>query len=357
MVEKILITGATGLLGQHIVRQAIESNKNVRVLVRDKKKALFPYKIEMIEGDIRDFDTVYSAIHGCDYVIHSCSTHIYNLPYNVFYGINVTGTRNVCDAIEKQGCSKLVLTSAISTLKSSPELPKNIRKLPPRKLMSATKRIAENEVLCRINKGVPAVIINPAYFIGPYDYNPSPFRLWCPLGAKRKIRFVPSGGFNVLSVVDVARIHMWAIENGEIGKRYPIGGCNITLVDYASIINQVAGHPHTPMVMPTNFLKSIAYGKVFDQYTAGLLSKNNFVDSKDIIPESLILHRDIATFESKTRVCDTDSSIDELQKCAGHDVALSKLYKTIEETVDWFLDNSDLVNLIPLLKYMKKRYI
>src|SRR2546427_9752243 len=117
--KRTLVTGATGLLGQHLVRQLRDRGQPVRVFVRSfEQKQLFPADVEAITGDIRCARDVNTAVAGCRYVFHCCCTHVYNLPAEDLWAINVEGTRHICDAVEHHGCEKLVVTSTISILKS-----------------------------------------------------------------------------------------------------------------------------------------------------------------------------------------------------------------------------------------------
>src|ERR1017187_2491900 len=85
-----LLTGATGLLGQHLVHQLSSRGYSVRALVRSvEQRALFPESVEVIVGDIRNPKDVDHAVAGCRYVIHTCSTHVYNLPADVMWAVNV----------------------------------------------------------------------------------------------------------------------------------------------------------------------------------------------------------------------------------------------------------------------------
>lgn len=323
MHDKVLITGATGLLGQHIVRKLLDRGSTVRAFVRnDNQRSLLPEGVELFVGDIRDENSVCNAVKGCDSVIHGCSTHEYGLPYETFHAVNVIGAKNICNAVVRSQCKRLVFTSTVSTLHSQPQTADLISSLPPRKRMSLTKRVAEEDVLVRSRKGLPAIIINPSYFIGPYDYHPSPFRLWVPLAIKRPVRFAPQGGFNVVSVRDVSDAHVWALENGRIGERYPVVGHNLPLIEYVSMINNAAGHPLTPTEVSPGLLRRIAFGKVFDEYVAELISRKHFTA--------------ISNYLGNTP---------------------ERLEKTIDETVAWFAHHSTLTNIWPLARYVWNRYI
>src|SRR5947208_5487175 len=117
MPSKVLVTGATGLLGRHVVNQLIETGRSVRVLIRKpSQRAAFDGEVDAVIGDIRSSNDVSEAVRSCESVIHACSSHHYNLDPASFFAINVTGTKNVCDAVSRWGCRRLVVTSTVSTL-------------------------------------------------------------------------------------------------------------------------------------------------------------------------------------------------------------------------------------------------
>jgi dihydroflavonol-4-reductase len=271
-------------------------------------------------GDIRNPADVSTAVDGCRYIFHACCTHVYNLPPREVWAVNVEGTRHVCDAVRSSGCEKLVFTSTISTLKGAPGFHPPDSAMPARQRNTVTKQVAEELVLDCARDGSPAVIVNPSFFVGPFDYQPSPFRLWFPLAIIARVRLVPGGGFNVVGADDVASAHLWALDHGEAGKRYPITGENISIAKFVERINMAVGRPGIPMKIPDHILRILAHGRVFDSYVAGMLSKSNYVEPTSPVPRR---------------------SLDE----------------TIEETVRWFSEYSPLTRAAALFRYVRQRYV
>ncbi len=183
------------------------------------------------------------------------------------------------------------------------------------------KRAAEAITLSRASHGLPAVIVNPSYFIGPFDYSPSPFRLWIPLAAIGPVRYVPAGGFNVIGARDVARAHILALEEGQPGQRYPVTGENISMQSYAAMVNQSAGYPVVPRIVPTRILRWLARGKVFDRYVADLLGRANYAPA-----------------------------------AAYHGPEPQPLGEVVDETVRWFRCSSPLTKPCALIGYVWNRY-
>lgn len=324
MRTAVFVTGARGLLGQHLMRDLLDSGKSVRAFVRRRDdQACIPPGVEVSVGDITSLSDVRTAMGGCDSVIHACSTHIYNLSPNRFWEVNVAGTKNVCEAARQLGCRRFIFTSTISTLApfSAGTDTGFSATLPARRLMSISKRAAEEAVLAHIQNGLPGIILNPSFFIGPYDYAPSPFRLWAPLAVCMPIPFVPSGGFNVISARDVSRAHLWALEHGIIGTRYPVVGRNIDLVEYITLLNRAAGRDLVPWRLPTSLLRVVAIGRVFDTYVINLISKANFVFDQDLVP-----------------------------------IEREPLEEVISRTIRWFRENRTLIHFHSLVRYTWSRY-
>jgi dihydroflavonol-4-reductase len=319
--DRVLVTGATGLLGQHLVRQLLSRGYRLRALVRTlQQNRLLPADVELVYGDIRNPAAVAAAVAGCRYVFHACCTHVYNLSPQEVWAVNVDGTRHVCDAVKSNGCEKLIFTSTASTLKRVPGPHTPGAVIPARQRNTVTKQVAEDLVLDYVREGLPAVIVNPTFFVGSFDYHPSPFRLWFPLAIISRVRLVPGGGFNVVGTADVASAHLWALDHGSLGERYLMSGENISLAKFVAGINMAVGRPGLPKTIPDWFLRLMAHGYVFDSYVAGMLSRLNYVDEVSPVPKR---------------------SLDQV----------------IHETVQWFSHYSPLVHTRALVRYVRQRYV
>lgn len=320
MSTRALVTGATGLLGQHLCRALLGRGYAVRALVRRREQRdLLPQDVELAVGDIRHAAQVRSAVEGCSVVLHACCTHVYNLPREETKAINVEGTRNLCDAAA--ACDRLVFTSTISTLQAAGGSAGG-SEVPARRWNTITKQNAEELVLEQSHRGLPAVVVNPSFFVGPFDYHPSPFRLWVPLGVRRRVRWVPGGGFNVVHAADVAAAHVWALEHGAVGTRLPISGHDVTLVDYVELINTAAGRPCRPKRLPPWLIAGLARNRVFDPYVGRMLNRHNYVADPAPSP-----------------------------------VPIQPLEAIVHDTVSWFAHHRRLTGLLPMAKYVWQRYL
>lgn len=133
-MHKILVTGAAGFIGSHLAERCVELGYKTRVLVRYNSKNNFgwlensPFKneIEVITGDIRDYDSVYSATKGCDTVFHLAA--LIGIPYSyvspmAYIKTNVEGTYNVLQSARELNVENVLVTSTSETYGTAQYVP------------------------------------------------------------------------------------------------------------------------------------------------------------------------------------------------------------------------------------------
>src|SRR5688572_3913613 len=116
MPNQVLLTGATGLLGNAIARLLVSEGRSVRALVRNPSKAaaVVPAACELVAGDVTDAASVLSAARGCDVIYHASGLPEQWLrDEREFDRVNVDGTRNVVTAARTVGASRFVYASTI----------------------------------------------------------------------------------------------------------------------------------------------------------------------------------------------------------------------------------------------------
>jgi nucleoside-diphosphate-sugar epimerase len=127
-----LVTGGAGFIGSNIVAELLRQNKKVRVIDNfssGRHINLAPYanRIELIEGDIRDYWTVVEAVKDVDYVLHQAALpSVIRSVKNPLTSneVNITGTLNLLEASRQAGVKKFVLASSSSVYGESETLPK-----------------------------------------------------------------------------------------------------------------------------------------------------------------------------------------------------------------------------------------
>lgn len=267
----ILVTGATGFVGNNLVRELVRQGESVRILVRPSSqlRGLADLPIEMAKGDLMDLASLQQAMKGCRQVYHVASSiDLSPFKREQLYRVNVTGTKNVMCAAGEVSVDRLVYTSSAVTLGCGTTMMPisetseyNLGWLNNPYIDS--KKKAEELVLDFIGQGVPAVIINPGYIFGQWDFNPKLNKLLI-LAARGKLNFYFGGGLSVVDVADVVQGHLLAMKKGRVGERYIISNSNLTYKDFFSQINQQIGQPAPVIKFPTSLM--IAMGRIAEFY-------------------------------------------------------------------------------------------
>ncbi|MEX0679103.1 MAG: NAD-dependent epimerase/dehydratase family protein [Pirellulales bacterium] len=263
-----LVTGATGLVGNNVVRRLLEAGQSVRVLVRasaDPRPLADLDGLEIVEGDVRDPQAVARAVHGAVSVIHAAAfVHIGWTGLDAARAINVEGTRNVAKAALAER-ARLVHVSSIDALGLGANgAPADEESVPVGGVLCpyvVTKRESEQVVLNLVEQGLAASIVNPGYMIGPYDWKPSSGRML--LSVARGWGLLAPLGINCYcDVRDVVSGILAALEHGRTGRRYILGGQMLTYFQAWRIFAEVAGA--TPPVFPIGPVIRYGAGHVGD---------------------------------------------------------------------------------------------
>lgn len=169
----VLVTGASGFIGSHLVRRCMRDGYRVRVLIRQGNAPAWirQQDIEVVDGDIRDAVAVERAITGCDLVFHAAAlTSDWGEPQE-FLDINIGGTRNVAEIALQSGVKRLVYVSSYEVFdhvhfeRLDESMPFFVRD----QLYPDTKIRATQAVLEYAAKGLSASVVYPVWVYGPND--------------------------------------------------------------------------------------------------------------------------------------------------------------------------------------------
>ncbi len=272
--KRILVTGATGLLGSNVVAELVSRGFHVRVLLRKSSNtiALAGLAYEAFYGDITDADAVIEAAKGCDVIIHSAAnTSQWGSDMSAHNTVNILGTQHVVNAAKRWNAERLIHVSTANTLQpGTMAQPGNENGAfsygDQATAYIATKREAEELVRCAAQQGVPAVIVNPTFMIGARDAKPSSGKLLMHY-LRNPLLVCPPGGKNFVPVRDAAIAIANAIERGEIGERYLLAGVNMTYAAFFKIVAEVTGKHKPTVTTPAWLLKSVGRaGDVMQQF-------------------------------------------------------------------------------------------
>ena len=250
----ILVTGATGLVGSHLLVKLLQENEEVKALFRSEKQiekvknvfsfhnqtALFD-KINWVKGDITDIPSLENAFENVTYVYH-CAALISFDPSDEdqLRKINIEGTANVVNCCIDFGVKKLCHVSSIAALGNPKEHETTITEETewnPEELHSdyaITKYGAEMEAWRGLQEGLEVVIVNPGVIFG-YGF-PNQGSDTIIQSVKRGQRFFTKGTISIVSVNDVVK-NMVALMNSSIsGEKFIVVGENLSIEHFLVFI-------------------------------------------------------------------------------------------------------------------------
>lgn len=258
-----LITGGTGFLGSHLVRQLVaEGTKDIRVMATSIPDWLVDLGVEPFAGSITKAEDVKRAVEGIK--------DIYHLAGKVsrerddardMYSIHVDGTRLLCDAAREAGVKTIVLASTSGTIAVTEkgELIPDETFPQPLDIISrwpyyAGKSYQEMAALERFSgKGLRLAIMNPSLLLGPNDDRLSSTKVVLDFMA-RKISAVPGGGLSFVDVRDAARAFQVAMKKGRHGERYLLGAANWTFTKFFGRLERLTKVAGPKLALPSKLM-------------------------------------------------------------------------------------------------------
>lgn len=256
-----LVTGATGLVGNNVVRQLIAQDKPVRVLIRQSSdcRPLEGLNVEPVFGDVCQAESVRQACRGVRAVVHAAGyVHIGRSKLDQHRAVNVEGTRNVARAASEWGARMVHVSSSDAAGVGSLQKPAD-EETPLAEhggcTYTITKREAEQVVQEEISRGLDAVIVNPGFMLGPWDWKPSSGRMLLEV-ARGRAWVAPQGHFSVCDVRDVAAGILSAIERGQCGRRYLLTGKTLSYFEAFCLFAEVSGG-RRPLGSPGRVLSTL----------------------------------------------------------------------------------------------------
>ena len=220
----IFVTGASGLVGSHLIQSLLSKGKKVRALYR-QAVPVFPgsEQCEWIQGDILDPIGLTDALEGVDYVYH-CAAIVSFAPGAAAKMLqsNVDGTANVVNACLVQKIKKLIFVSSVAALgriRENEAIDESMHWTPAtsNSVYGQSKYLAELEVWRAMEEGLPMAIVNPVIILGAGDWNNGSSGIF--KSAYNEFPWYTGGmsGFvDVLDVVDAMQILM---ESNITGQR------------------------------------------------------------------------------------------------------------------------------------------
>jgi len=250
-----------------VARCLLERGVDVRVLVRRDSDLgnLQGLNVEQAYGDLRDAASLRQALTGCRQLYHVAAHYALWAPDpQIFYDINVTGTRNLMEAARDVGVERIVYTSTIGAIGLPPggglgteETPVSLEQMSGH--YKRSKYLAEQEVARLARAGLPVVIVNPSAPVGARDIKPTPTGQVIVDFMKGRMPAYIETGMNLIDVDDVAMGHLNAMEKGRIGERYILGNRNLMLREVFALLSRLTGVPAPTIKLPRLAILPLAY--------------------------------------------------------------------------------------------------
>jgi dihydroflavonol-4-reductase len=261
---RALVTGATGKIGNAVVRQLAERGDEVVALVRDPAKAreLVPSGVALARGDVTDQASVREAAEGIDGAFNCMGLfEQWFADPGVFDRVNGEGARNVAAAAREAGAKRLVHTSTFDVFHAEPGgtvTEDTIADYPKATAYERSKQLAERLVLEEGERGIEVVIANPSSVYGPGPWHGTGLDGAIRDTIRRRLPATPPGGLTSVLVDDVARGHLAAFDRGEPGERYILADGYAPMRELLSLAVAEAGRGWVPPTMPVPIAKGLA---------------------------------------------------------------------------------------------------
>lgn len=269
-MEYAFVTGATGLLGNNLVRALLKRNIKVKALVRSVEKARKQFgnlPVEFVEGDMLNVDAFSHALQGCDALFHTAAyfrdSYKGGKHWQKLYDTNVTGTERLLQAAYAAGIRRAVHTSSIAVLKGNKDELID-------ETMSRSESEADDYYLSKIQSEQKVqefllqhpdmfiAMVLPGWMFGPGDIGPTSSGQFLLDFIGMKLPGVLPGSFSVVDARDVAEHQLAAITRGRSGERYLAAGNHMNMKSIFQALASVSGVKAPERKIPLFMLRIIA---------------------------------------------------------------------------------------------------
>lgn len=302
--KKILITGGTGFLGTHIVRQFLDAGeKHLKVMASSVPGWMKDAGVKAVEGSVTDRDDVAKACKNVSAVFHLAGkVSRDNNDAAAMNKIHVEGTRMLCEAAKEAGIQTMVLASSSGTIAASEDeqifdetFPQPVDVI-SRWAYYASKYYQERTALAEFDgDGRRLVILNPSLLLGPDDERLSSTKVVLDFLAK-KIPYSPSGGLNFIDVRDTAAAFISALEKGGHQEKYLLGAENLTFPEFFGRLERLSGVSAPMLKVPKKLAMA---GSSFIESVFSNWGKTSPVASKEVEQAEFYWYFDSSKAEDK----------------------------------------------------------
>jgi dihydroflavonol-4-reductase len=276
---KVFVTGATGFVGHHVAKALAAQGVDLRFLVRKSSNLANLEGIpgETVVGDLMRSESYRPALSGCDAVLHVAADYrLWIRDPETMYRANVDGTRDLLRAAREAQVGRVVYTSSVATMHFrtdgvviNEDTPVSLDDMVGH--YKRSKFLAEQQAIAAAQDGQQVIILNPTTPIGPNDSKPTPTgRIFVDF-LNRKFPAYMDTGLNLVDVAEVAKTHVDALERGTPGRRYILGGENLTLKQILDKMSAITGIPSPTVEIP--FAVAATYAFIEELITGRIRGK------------------------------------------------------------------------------------
>ena len=257
-----LVTGGAGFIGSKLVEALLAQGERVRVFDSRANAATYlgDAGVVLIAGDILDRDELSAALDGCERLFHVAALFQMWHPDNrQYYRVNVDGTRNVLEGALEAGVRRVVYTSSAATIGEAQGQLGDEHTIHRGYFLSdyeRSKYLGDQVALEVCERGLPLVVVNPASVYGPGQTSHMTQALVRFLNGR--LPAIIDARLNFAYVDDVIKGHLSAMEKGQVGERYILGGDNASLSEFLGLGAKIAGVPRKPRQVPPWLVKAVA---------------------------------------------------------------------------------------------------
>ncbi len=271
---RIFLTGATGFVGHHVAEVLAARGADLRMLVRKTSKLdnLEGIAGDTFVGDLAQPQSFAPALKGCDAVVHVAADYrLWIRDPDAMYRANVDGTRDLLRLAREAKVPRVVYTSSVATMAFrtdgivvNEDTPVSIEDMVGH--YKRSKFMAEQQAIAAAQDGQQVIILNPTTPIGPNDAKPTPTgRIFVDFLNGNFPAYVDTG-LNLVDVTEVARAHVAALTTGTPGRRYILGGENLTLKQILDKMSAITGIPAPTVQIPFAIASTYAF---FEEWITG----------------------------------------------------------------------------------------
>jgi len=263
---RLLVTGATGKIGNAVALALAQRGDEVVALVRDAARAreLLPPGIELATGDVTDVESLRRAAVGIEGAFNCMGLYEQWLPDpTAFERVNAAGARDVARAAREAGARRFVHTSTFDVFharRGGTVREDGLADYPKPTPYERSKQRAEELLLAEAERGIEVVICNPAAVYGPGPWAGAGLDGMLRDALRRRLPALPPGGMTLVHTADVAAAHLAAFGRGQPGGRYILADGFARSRDIVEVAVAEAGRRRVPPVMPIPVAKALARG-------------------------------------------------------------------------------------------------